>query len=151
MRAFKFRLQPVLDLREQEKETLQQRYHQARERCRNRREDLQKQQETKKTCLYELEVGEKKRINPQEREMQWIYIELLNAEMDEVREDIYRLEKIARERFRELVEKLREEKSLEKLKENLAQAHKLEQERANQKEIDEMGQQLFHLKRGERF
>ncbi len=151
MSSFKFRLQPVLDLREQEKEALQQRYHKAKEGCRKRREDLQRLKETKKACLYELEVEEKKRINPREREMQWVYVGLINSEMDEVKEDINRLEKIARDRFRELVEKLREEKTLEKLKENLAQAHKLEQERVNQKKIDEMGQQVFHLKRGESF
>ncbi len=149
MKAFKFRLQPVLDLKEQEKETLQQRYQRARENCRKRREDLLKLEDLKRSCLEGAEVDGEKEIKPRELEMQWSFIELLNLEIEKVIEDIKRLEEIARRRYLELVEKLREEKSLEKLKTRLSRDHMIEQERAQQKIIDEVGQQLFHLRQEE--
>ncbi len=149
MRAFKFRLQPVLDLKEQEKETLQQSYQRARENLKNREEDLQRLKEIKKSTLSRMDLEGESSINPRERKMDWTFIELLNGEIERVTEDVRRLEKITRERFLELVEKMREEKSLERLKETLFQDHRLEQERVNQKEIDEIGQQQFHLRQGE--
>jgi len=151
MRAFKFRLQPVLDLKGREKEDLQQLYRQARQNYKKRRTDLNRLEGSRDNCLASMEVRKEQAIDPREREQKWFFIKNLKGEIREVNSDVIRLKNVASNRHNDLVEKLREEKSLEKLKEKRAREFKLEQDRADQKNIDEMGQQLFHLQKGEGF
>ena len=143
MRAFNFRLQPVLDLKVQEKENMQQRYQSARDKWMGRYQDLESLENEKKDRLTSLEPQEGTVINPRAQEAKWNFVHHLNEEIKEVHRDVVKLEDIVNKRYKELLEKLKEEKSFEKLKENLAQKHRKEMERLQQKEVDEMGQQLY--------
>ncbi len=148
MSAFRFRLQPVLDIKTQEKENLQVLYSLAREKLFHRNGDLDNLQQKKYSHLNDLSSETGEAIDPWGRQASWNFINYLGREIEQVTQDIKKLQQRVEEKQQKLVEKYKEEKGLEKLKGNRKKAHYREMERLAQKEVDEMAQQLFLQNRG---
>lgn len=137
----------MLNIKTREKENKQELYRQARQAYQERANDLENLLSQKDGCLEAMEAPSGDAIDPVLARESWQYISQLSCTIDDVHRDVNRLEDGVRKCHGELVEKLKEEKTLEKLREKQARTHNEEVLRTQQKEIDEMGQQAFLYKR----
>lgn len=143
MSKFRFRLQPVLNLKTQEKNTSFELYGKAQNSLRRRRDDLQGLTDKKESYLVQMETEKGETIDTVGRRAEWNFLKYLHQEIETVNADVNHLQEQVQIRHRHLLDKLKEEKSLEKLKEIQKTNHDEEVGRARQKELDEIAQQQF--------
>ncbi len=143
MSKFRFRLQPVLNLKTQEKNASFELYGKAKNSLRQRQDDLQGLTDKKESYLVQMETEKGQTIDTVGRKAEWNFLKYLHREIETVNADVNHLEEQVQIRHRHLLDKLKEEKSLEKLKEMQKTTHDEEVGRAKQKELDEIAQQQF--------
>lgn len=149
MSKFNFRLQPVLNLKSQEKKASLELYGKAQQSLQQRVKDLENLTERKEDYQVKMEKEAGRTIDPWERTAEWTYLRSLQKKIVSVNEDVNDLEDQVQERHSHFLGKLKEEKSLEKLKEVQKESHKEEQNRLLQKEMDEMAQQQYQGRKKE--
>ncbi|MGB9804252.1 flagellar export protein FliJ [Desulfofundulus sp.] len=144
MRKFRFRLQPVLQFREQKEEQALLAHSRAQREYLDRVEELNRTNSLLEESFTVCNEG------PMRLENQFhlqLWRERLINDRDCRREDVARAgEKLERCRM-EALEARHQRMILQKLKEKQLQAHILEANRADQKEVDEQGLRLFWCRR----
>lgn len=149
MSQFNFRLQPVLNLKTEEKRSSLEKYGKAQRTLQKRIQDLEGLTEQKDGYLETMEKETGKTIDPWKRSADWNFVRSLQKKIVSVNKDVNHLEEQVQLKHRHFLDKLKEEKTLEKLKEVQKESYKEELNRLEQKEIDEMAQQLYHNRKKE--
>mgnify|MGYP001034111606 CR=1 FL=1 len=126
-----------------EKENLQKEHQQVLTRLENKIQELEALQGKKAGYLHELLAEKGSRIDPDGCIYSWNYLEYLKSEIEKTNNRVVKLQDDVNLCFQAMLNKLQEEKGLEKLRENLAGAHNADVLRLLQKEIDEMAQQQY--------
>ncbi|WP_194174805.1 flagellar export protein FliJ [Desulfofundulus thermobenzoicus] len=143
MRRFNFRLQPVLQLREQREEQALLAHSRARQEYLNRLEELNRTSSLLEKSFEQCCMGT---LQPEEELHLLLWRELLIQDRDRRREEVHRAGQKLDECRAEALHARRDRMILQKLRERQLHAHTLMENRAEQRETDEMGllTVLFH-------
>ncbi|MBE3587832.1 MAG: flagellar export protein FliJ [Thermoanaerobacteraceae bacterium] len=136
MRRFNFRLQPVLQLREQREEQALLAHSRAQQEYLKRLEELDRTSSLLEKSFAHCCTGS---IQPEEELHLLLWRELLIQDRDRRREEVHRAGQKLDQCRAAALEARRERMVLQKLKERQLHAHTLMENRAEQKETDEMG------------
>lgn len=143
MKKFAFSLQRVLQVRQAEERNLQKDLAAVLQELSVARALEQATREKIQLEWLNLDRVKKEHNSSAQILLQREYISALDAFLLQTQQDIVQIQKRVDEARHKLVEKARERKVLEKLRENRQQEFKQEQNRLEQKAGDEAGQRLF--------
>lgn len=135
-KPFKFKLQRILDYRVQQEESAKNALAQARRTYRNQAKLVEDLKQAHKRHMHEIHT--KKELSAADLWLWRNYRERLELDIKKAE---HRLKQMAAEvdkRRREVIERSKDRKLLEKLKSNQAMAHAVEAGREEQRDIDEM-------------
>lgn len=144
MSNYRFRLQPLLNLKIQEEEELQKKLVDCRRRFKEKRDSLLSLEADKDRYLRQLEEElEANKVDLNSTRWSHKYLQYLGEEITRLSLQIQQLERELERRRQQLLDKTKEKKSLEKLKEKVKAAHKRELLKQEQKRIDELAQSRY--------
>lgn len=149
MRAFHFGLESVLSLRKMKEEEALRRFLSVRNLHEKKRQALDRIFETRRLAQEEMGSKEEGSVDVKELLQYQRYLAGLAVQIAAARSELVRLEKELAARREILVAATKDRKVMEKAKEKRFEEWQLEFRRAEQKETDEVGTQLY-LRDGER-
>lgn len=138
MANFKFRLQSYLNIKEKLEEQKKNEYGQAMSVVEKEKRIKEKIQSDKADSIGGLKTAMTKRIDPLSLQRYNRYIDSLKTKEEQQEKVIIKAEKVADEKRVELVERMRERKMLDILKEKNHVEFLKEEQRTEQKKVDEL-------------
>ncbi|MGM0370144.1 MAG: flagellar export protein FliJ [Bacillota bacterium] len=146
MKKFEFRLEPLLNLKEQEKKNLQKELMSLRNKYQQTEQELEKYKLDKQGWQEELTAKQSAGINSKELVKYRNYIEYLIDEIEEVKLKLDYWQQEIKDCQERLTEKLQEKKKLSKLKEKEKEKHWADFLQEERKQSDEIATNNFNHK-----
>ena len=147
MKAFKFRLQRLLDYRKLKEEKLQNELASIDGDIRNKHKDLVSRQKIRNAYIKELNGRQATGVKGWEANLYSLFLERTGKEIDKQEEQIVRMRRTRSERQKELLMAANDRKIMQKLKSKAWERFKNEAQRAEQKVIDEVATRRYQFPR----
>lgn len=138
MRAFSFRLEPILTLRTWEEERARTAYGQALQQERRFIEALRAAEKRIDSEVTAWRQASEKTIAPDEREHRWRHLLALERERHDIAQKLISARRLREQKMKLLVDAHRRVRILTTLRTQRHQAHMADQRRREEKELDEI-------------
>ncbi|AGB40629.1 flagellar export protein FliJ [Halobacteroides halobius DSM 5150] len=144
MKEFEFRLQSLLDLREQEEQLLQKKLFEIKQKYNQVKEEIKRLADNKKEWQEKIEVKTQQGVRAQNLLRYRNYIEYLESEIEELELQLDHWSQKLDECQQKLLDKVKERKTVSKLKEKEYEKHWQELLQKRQKINDEIANNNFN-------